>query len=347
MRFLDFPNIVRAAWADYDSTRTIKAVEDISMRVSTNHVFKITFVDGHYVVAKVSYFGQYQHFLEDHTMINVLSTNLLAPYDILLARSLVKGKELYTYRYQDSLLDAWVVFYNPVRVDQMLPRRLDEAQIDALGAEFARFHLECSRVRHTLPPWSKSIYTDLDQLERLLNTELGQFVHRGYDEQIRRQCERLREHAARIGHDQLEKIPVFVDWNIGNFSVTEDYRLFSRWDYDWFRLGSRMLDFYFLSRIVSDIGDRTVFSYNLSTLTEARFLRFLRAYHAVYPLTEAEIRFLPEAYRFFILNYVVKDGRYFFHEVYASKLQQEAFTQYFPSLEEADVAEVVLKGLGV
>jgi len=40
---------------------------------------------------------------------------------------------------------------------------------------------------------------------------------------------------------------------------------------------------------------------------------FLKNYHEVYPLMEGEIRFLKEAYRFFILNYVIKNGRYFFH----------------------------------
>ena len=66
---------------------------------------------------------------------------------------------------------------------------------------------------------------------------------------------------------------------------------------------------------------------------EDRFVLFLQKYHEIYPITEAEIRFLKEAYRFFILNYVIKDGRYFFHEIYASKLQKEAYATYFPSID--------------
>jgi hypothetical protein len=134
-------------------------------------------------------------------------------------------------------------------------------------------------------------------------------------------------------------------WNIGNFSVTGEGKLYSRWDYDWFRVAPRMLDFYFFSRVVSDIGDRTVFSYMPDPLMEDRFLFFMKEYHKTYPLTEIEIRFIKEAYRFFILNYVIKDGRYFFHEMYANKLQKEAYEVYFASIDKIFNAERLLKAL--
>ena len=66
-----------------------------------------------------------------------------------------------------------------------------------------------------------------------------------------------------------------------------------------------MMDFYFFSRIVSNIGDRTVFSYVAGPMMEDRFFLFLKHYHEIFPLTENEIRFMKEAYRFFILNYVI------------------------------------------
>ena len=65
------------------------------------------------------------------------------------------------------------------------------------------------------------------------------------------------------------------------------------------------------------------------------------------PLTEADIRQLKEVYRFFILNYVIKDGRYFFHEVYATKLQQEAYMQYLPSIKNGFKPERILRELGI
>lgn len=345
MRTPDFLAIIRDAWFAYDDSRPIKEVTNASINVSTNQVFRIELENGCFVFAKVSYFGSFEHFLEDHTTIHVLANNLMEPYENFLARSLMKGKELFIYRYRDSLLDAWVVFYNPIPIAKRLPPRLTEDQIITLGEELARFHQACTQIRHTLPQWSKTLKSDLDHLLRLLQTDVGGFVHRGNKEEIHRQYDLFLTKVEALGHDQFPKIPVFVDWNLGNFSVDEESRLFSRWDYDWFRVGSRMLDFYFLSRVCSDVGDRTVFSYNLGTLLEDRFILFLQSYHAVFPLTEAEICFLPEAYRFFILNYVIKDGRYFFHELYASRLQQEAYTEYFPQLDEGFTAERILKAL--
>ena len=80
---------------------------------------------------------------------------------------------------------------------------------------------------------------------------------------------------------------------------------------------------------------------------EDRFILFLKSYHAVYPLTAVEILFLKEVYRFFILNYVVKDGRYFFHKIFAKKLQREAFEIYLPSIEKEFNADKILKALNL
>jgi hypothetical protein len=54
-----------------------------------------------------------------------------------------------------------------------------------------------------------------------------------------------------------------------------------------------------------------------------------------------------EAYRFFILNYVMKDGSYFFSEQYAKKLQAEAFDIYLPSVESEFNAEALIDALKI
>lgn len=334
---LPFVDIVRAAWADYDASRPIVSVVDISAEVSTNHVYRITLPDHSIVVAKLSYFGKYEHFVEDHQIINSLSNNLPAPFENFLARSLIKGTSLYVYRHQERWLDAWVVFYRPIKVRERMPRRLSEDQIRQFAVEMASFHLACHQVRHTLPDSSKTLMTDVDHLLSLLDTPEGQHEYRGYEGLIREQCAAFRQNSVHLGMEQRAKIPVFVDWNIGNFSVTPTGRFFSRWDYDWFRISSRMLDFYFAARVVSDRGDRTIFSYGIQVLMEDRFKLFLKRYHEVFPLSEQELESLREVYRFFVLNYVVKDGRYFFHELFASKLQSEAFTSYLPEVDDFDV----------
>ena len=45
----------------------------------------------------------------------------------------------------------------------------------------------------------------------------------------------------------------------GSAASDGTFRLYSRWDYDWFRIEPRLLDFYFLSRVSSKTGDRTLF----------------------------------------------------------------------------------------
>ncbi len=345
MPFIDFLGIIRQAWEDYDPSREIAKIEDISARVSTNHVYRIRLRDQSMVIGKLSFFGKFEHFAEDHSIIDSLSNNLPAPFENFLARSLMKGNQLYLYRHQTEALDIWVVFYRPIKIKKRSPRRLNETQISLLGEQLALFHRACSRIRHTLPPSSKTLQVDVDHLLQTLMTEEGSYEHRLHLDEIRRQCDLFSENSQKLNGGALEVIPVFVDWNIGNFSVTDSFKLFSRWDYDWFRVSTRMMDFYFLSRVVSDIGDRSVFSYNIGTLMEERFILFLKSYHRIYPLTETEIRFLQETYRFFILNYVIKYGRYFFHEIFATKLQKEAYDLYFPDIEKGFNAEYLLGAL--
>jgi hypothetical protein len=342
MSFIDFTTIVQQAWQEYDNTREIARIVDISAKVSTNHVYRITFTDGHFIIAKLSYFGKYEHFVEDHSIIDTLSNNLPAPFENFLARSLAKGKFLYVYRFQNEILDAWVVFYRPIAIKKRLQKRLNEEQIE----QVALLHKACYSIRNTLPPSSKTLKTDINHLLRILETDYGKFEHRMHIDEIKQQADLFINNSEKLNADAFDKIPVFVDWNIGNFSVTSSGRLYSRWDYDWFRMGSRMLDFYFLSRVVSDVGDKTFFSYVIGPLMEDRFIIFLKAYHKVYPLLADEIRFLKETYRFFILNYVIKDGRFFFHELFAIKLQKEAYDTYLNSIDQFD-EEKILRALNI
>jgi Ser/Thr protein kinase RdoA (MazF antagonist) len=259
----------------------------------------------------------------------------------------MRGNQLFVHRFTNDLIDAWVVFYNSVKIKKRLPRRLEEAHIVKLGREFAHFHKICDQIKNPLPKSTKTLRSDLHHLRAILDTEMGRFMHGAHESIIREQIDRFLEQQEQLDALNFSKIPVFVDWNIGNFSVTNAGKLYTRWDYDWFRMSSRMMDFYFLSRIVSEVGDRTVFTYNVDTMMEERFILFLKEYHAIYPLSENEIRFLKEAYRFFILNYVIKDGRYFFHEIYASKLQKEAYESYFPRIDKDFDAEKLLKALDI
>ncbi|WP_432327594.1 hypothetical protein ACRQ5D_30310 [Mucilaginibacter sp. P25] len=342
---MDYSFIIRKAWEGYDASKTIRDIEDISAMVSTNHVYRITFDDDDIIIAKLSYFGKFEHFKEDHRIIQTLAINLLYPFENFLARSLQKNNRVYIYHHKHGKTDAWVVFYNPTRILQRLPRRLEENHIKKLGQQVGKFHKACSRVKNVLPKSSKTLRTDIWALQQQIETNPKQFGSGMQADFLKYHCETFLKNRSKYNMSSFEIIPVFIDWNIGNFSVTPDLELYSRWDYDWFRMSYRLLDFYFFSRVVSDIGDRTVFSYVINTMMEDRFIIFLKEYHKVNPLTADEIRFLKEAYRFFILNYVIKDGKHFFSEQYAKKLQTEAFDIYLPSVDRDFDAEKIIEAL--
>src|SRR5678816_3441288 len=97
---INYTEILKAAWRGYDPSRTIKTIDDISPMVSTNHVYKVTFTDDDFIIAKLSTFGNYEHFKEDHRIIHSLSNNLLYPFENLLAKSLLKNNRVYTYHYK-------------------------------------------------------------------------------------------------------------------------------------------------------------------------------------------------------------------------------------------------------
>ena len=188
-RLIDFTKIVEEAWLEYDQSRTIHSIEDISAKVSTNHVYRIKFEDGDFTIAKLSYFGKFDHFVEDHSIINALANNLPAPFENFLAKSLTKYGQLYTYRHKDSLLDAWVVFYNPIVIDQKPEKKQSEEQIKILGRELAKFHKACHTVKNTLPPSYKQTNHDINHLLDILETEEGQFEHRNNLTAIKKQCQ--------------------------------------------------------------------------------------------------------------------------------------------------------------
>src|SRR5690606_14273775 len=123
-KHVNFEEIIRNAWYEYDPTKLIRSVVDISAMVSTNHVFRVKFADNKFVIAKISYFGKFIHFKEDHTIINVLANALPHPYENFLAKSLTRNGEVYTYQYKEGILDAWVVFYNPIEIETKLPKKL-------------------------------------------------------------------------------------------------------------------------------------------------------------------------------------------------------------------------------
>jgi hypothetical protein len=93
--------------------------------------------------------------------------------------------------------------------------------------------------------------------------------------------------------------------------------------------------------VSSSTGDRSVWTYGSHTLLEPRFHTFLAAYHAIFPLSPGEVLFLKEAYRFFLLNYVVREGRHFFRYEFWQHLMHDAVDVQLPALDDVDLTPLL------
>ena len=342
---IDAERIVRLAWTDYGDNRSIVEIVEVSAHVSTNHVFRLHLDDGSHVVGKVSSYGSYFLFAEDHDRLFKLVQSLSnSRWSGFLAQVLPRDGRAYTW-YDGS---CWAAFYNDVERGSQLPRIISTDDIVFLAREIAGFHKVCADAALDLPSTSNSVKGDAIHLLDQLSSE---FAPRNFDlresdiSYLRTSTHNFLKNLGNIHFDEWKKIPILVDWNLGNFSVTQDAnlvnRLFTRWDYDWFRIDTRMLDFYFLSRAASHTGDKTHFSYSPHTLIEPRFVAFLQAYHSVYPLSRAEIEFLPSAYQFFILNYVIREGAKFFRADLSTRFRKDAVRVYLPMLESLDISPLL------
>ena len=354
MRPLDLskriPEIIYAVWDGYGDPRRITGIIEVSARVSTNQVFRLELSDSSTLIAKVSSYGSYFLFREDHDRIHLLYTLLQGTrYAGLLADSLLRDGRIYTYYDRQ----VWVIFYHDVAKKHFLPRVLNEGQIASLARCMAEFHNQCDLLANQIPLTSKSIKSDIIHLLELLRDEHLAKIFRLRPRALRildDQCQTFLMNLDQFRYGYWRKIPILIDWNLGNFSVEftgadatgtvqpqlTEFELYSRWDYDWFRIEPAVLDFYFCARVVSQIGDRTDFSYLVNPLLEPRFHIFLKAYHQTRPLAENDVLFLKEAYRFFILNYVILEGEHFFRSAYSRRLRNEAIEHYLPSLNQLD-----------
>ena len=337
---------VHAAWDGYHDQRTIVGLDEVSANVSTNRVYRVHLDDQSTLVCKVSSYGSYFLFVEDHERLSRCASllddtrfaGMLA--DVWMTDDPDNPGRRHIYTWYDRTM--WAVFYDDVPRGEALPRVLTRDLIENLGREIAEFHLACTDLAPRIPGGSKTIKSDAIHLLDLLESP---FASKNFDlppeaiGTLWRHTHEFLERLVQLGYDEWAKIPVLIDWNLGNFSVTPTstgFRLFSRWDYDWFRIEPRMLDFYFLSRVSSSTGDRTRFTYGAHTLIEPSFLGLVSAYRQVFPMTRDELRFLPEVYRFFILNYVVREGARFFRPDLCTAFRRDAVRTYLPNFDRLD-----------
>jgi Ser/Thr protein kinase RdoA (MazF antagonist) len=345
---LDPQLLIDEGWEHLGDHRGIASRREVSAQVSTNRVYELTLTSDHQIIAKTSSYGNYVHFRQDHQLIHQWSQALAGRYANFMARIVLKGDRVFAHR--DG--DCWVTFYEKVPFYDFLPRVLSASQVRSLGSEMARFHRASFHASKKMNSSWKSVGADIGTLHAAAGRHAWR-RERGLpdsaESSIRHHCEAFLENAEHLGYHGTPRIPVLLDWNTGNFSVGLDrqgFKFFSRWDYDWFRVEPRTFDFYFCARVVREGGDQTEFSYLADPFLEPRFAQFLEAYHKVYPLSENDLLFLKEAYRFFILNYVVHTGEHFFRPSFRQRLLREAMEVYLPALESVDLRPLVDRLLG-
>ena len=337
----EVPLIIRKAWHVIDEEEII-AAENLSRLVSTNAVYLIHLKDKKQVIAKASSYGSFEHFIEDHIAISNWARAMQgSEYSQLLAMPLEHQNEFFAYKYEN----LWVTFYKPLENIKILPSILNEIQIKSLGREMAKLHNYSEECSTSLMKPAKSLETDVMVLWRSLENEYyvdSLFLTASSSDFLKQQCETLLQNLEKVKYQRLKKLPVLVDWNLGNFSVSStegEFQINGRWDYDWFRFEPAVMDFYFLSRVVRAEGDKTNFRYSPNTLVEDRFQLFLSEYSKIRKLSIEELRFLKEAYRFFILNYVIKDGQNFFRDDIYQRLREETINEYLVELKQLNLED--------
>ena len=154
---IDAEHIVRLAWADYGDERVIVEIVEVSAHVSTNHVFRLYLDDGSHVVGKVSSYGSYFLFAEDHDRLFKLVQSLQhSRWAGFLAQVLPRDGRAFTW-YDGA---CWAAFYNDVERGTQLPRIITHDDIIFLAQEIASFHKSCAEASVHLPPTSNSVKGD-------------------------------------------------------------------------------------------------------------------------------------------------------------------------------------------
>ncbi|MEZ5216907.1 MAG: hypothetical protein R2715_10070 [Ilumatobacteraceae bacterium] len=153
------------AWSEYGDPAQVLEVLEVSANVSTNRVYRLALSDGRHVIAKVSSYGSYFLFAEDHDRLHRVHELLRGTrFGGFLAAVLDRDGRAYTW-YDGTL---WAAFYEEIERRDALPRILDDDQIDTFGREIAEFHLACATAATHIPPTSNTVKGDaitlLDQL---------------------------------------------------------------------------------------------------------------------------------------------------------------------------------------
>src|SRR4029079_8163746 len=158
---------VDAAWAAYGDGRTIAEVEEVSANVSTNRVYRLHLDDSSTLITKVSSYGSYFLFVEDHDRLSRCAHLLHdTRFGGMLAGVWHRDGRIFTW-YERNM---WAVCCDDVPRREALPRILQPDQVANLGREMAEFHLACTDIARQIPAGSQTVKSDAIRLLDLLES---------------------------------------------------------------------------------------------------------------------------------------------------------------------------------
>ena len=135
----ELPLAIEAALQALDPHFRVQRVDNVSMMVSTNRVYRLHAESGQELFAKLSSYGSYVHFREDHQLIHQWATHLRhTPYEHFLAPIATLDGRPFTFRSGQE----WVAFYHKVPFYDFLPKCLSDGQVEALGRDVYAVRVE-------------------------------------------------------------------------------------------------------------------------------------------------------------------------------------------------------------
>src|SRR4029078_13654856 len=124
-----YEDTARAAFAQSGYRGEIVGVTELSPMVSPKHLYRLSLAGGHHLVAKVSSYGSYWLFKEDHDRLHRCRQQLHdTRYANLLGDTVTKDGRVFVHR--DG--DLWAALYDEVPTRRSLPRIVSGADVQNL-----------------------------------------------------------------------------------------------------------------------------------------------------------------------------------------------------------------------
>lgn len=293
---------------------SIVEIKNISTTHTNNEVYEVTTAAGEHYIAKIYKTRAVASLEQDNRFIKQWGSFAKSSNGRNILSQPIFSQESVSVFALDEVRN--VIFYEKLSHGHLLGILQTEEQIRYFAKAVALFHRQ--GLTHTkeisILPSSGYLSSRIKILENALRN-VDTLNITGFSPQdvsfLQIQLELLSVSADKLNYKHFPMVPIAVDFNPGNFLIdTHDggWEVSSRWDYDIVKYASVVFDFYTLSRVVTKTCLEITKDFSPQSLIHNNFKIFLGEYVKYYPLTREELLFIFEAYRYFLLEYVVIFG---------------------------------------